>query len=159
MPPPLELTGRVFGRLTALRRAGRSPHGRRLWLCVCRCGEQSLVEASKLKSGNTQSCGCAWTDGWQVSNARKFRDLTAKRFGRLKVVEMVFKRRGRLYWQCLCDCGSEMVIDGHSLKSGATKSCGCLQRERASAARRRACAAAPRSRGRFARAAEAQGTV
>lgn len=153
MPKPLELTGLVFGRLTVLRPAGRSPRGSRLWLCACRCGELRLVEAARLKGGNTRSCGCAWRDGWQVANARKFRDLTGRRFGRLRVEEMVFRRGGRLYWRCRCSCGEEKVIDGHSLKGGATRSCGCLQRERASAARRRACQTAPRSRGRFARAA------
>lgn len=155
MPAPLDLTGLVFGRLTVLRRAGRSRRGTRLWLCVCRCGSQTLVEAANLKSGNTTSCGCAWRDGWEIANARKFRDLTGRRFGRLRVEEMVFKRGGRLYWRCRCRCGDEKVVDGHSLKSGATRSCGCLQRERASEARRRACETAPRSRGRFAKAAAA----
>jgi hypothetical protein len=91
--------------------------------------------------------------GWRVSNAKKFKDLEGRRFGRLKVGEMVFKRKGRLFWRCFCTCGSEMFIDGHSLKSGATKSCGCLQRERASEVRKRAAAEAPRWKGRFAKAA------
>ena len=138
MPPPLDLTGRTVGRLAVLRRVENSPQGYAQWLCLCRCGRQTVVKASYLNRARTRSCGCAWTDAWQVRNARKFRDLTGKRFGRLKVEEMVFKRKKRLFWRCLCDCGSEMVIDGHSLKIAATRSCGCLQRERASQARRRA---------------------
>jgi hypothetical protein len=28
-------------------------------------------------------------------------------------------------WSCLCDCGAQKVIDLQSMKSGATRSCGC----------------------------------
>lgn len=159
MPAPLELSGLVFGRLTVLRPAGSSPRGSRLWLCVCRCGTERKVLAHHLKSGNTRSCGCAWALGARLVNARKFRDLTGRRFGRLKVVEQAFKRRGRFFWRCVCACGDEKVIDGHSLKSGATKSCGCLHRERASEARRRACAKVLRSGGRFAKSEGDDGSL
>ena len=30
---------------------------------------------------------------------------------------------------CLCDCGSEFTAIGYSLRTGSTKSCGCLARE------------------------------
>ena len=30
----------------------------------------------------------------------------------------------------MCDCGEEVIIDHRSLQSGATKSCGCLRRDR-----------------------------
>lgn len=32
-------------------------------------------------------------------------------------------------WLCLCDCGAEKIIKQASLRSGNTRSCGCLQRE------------------------------
>lgn len=35
----------------------------------------------------------------------------------------------RYNWLAKCDCGSEHVVDVCSLGSGATQSCGCLQRE------------------------------
>lgn len=31
------------------------------------------------------------------------------------------------YWNCKCDCGNKFVVLGSSLKSGNTKSCGCLK--------------------------------
>jgi hypothetical protein len=30
---------------------------------------------------------------------------------------------------CLCDCGQEVIVKTYSLKSGLTRSCGCLRRE------------------------------
>lgn len=34
-------------------------------------------------------------------------------------------------WRCVCECGNYGIIDGVNLRSGASKSCGCLSRERA----------------------------
>lgn len=69
---------------------------------------------------------------------RKVVDLTGQRFGRLTVLErapnqMVNLKSGRKMsvtaWRCKCDCGGEKVIVGSSLKSGYTRSCGCLEKE------------------------------
>ncbi|KKN91257.1 hypothetical protein LCGC14_0221250 [marine sediment metagenome] len=60
----------------------------------------------------------------------KLIDLTGKRFGRLVVICRDKKNRfGTLCWLCLCDCGKEKIILCGSLKSGKTKSCGCLRKE------------------------------
>lgn len=52
--------------------------------------------------------------------------LEGRRFGRL----VVLFRKGllgvRVVWACLCDCGNSCVVQGHNLRNGATKSCGCL---------------------------------
>lgn len=54
-------------------------------------------------------------------------DLTGKRFGRL-VVQQRAPRESRVKprWACVCDCGKETVVFGSQLRSGQTKSCGCL---------------------------------
>lgn len=62
-------------------------------------------------------------------------DLTGLRFGRLAVLGQSGVRvapRGfrAITWLCRCDCGSETEVRGQHLRSGATQSCGCLQRER-----------------------------
>lgn len=58
-------------------------------------------------------------------------DLIGRRFGRLVVIsESDRKSASRdTYWNCRCDCGNEGTVNGKSLRSGATQSCGCLQRE------------------------------
>ena len=64
-----------------------------------------------------------------TNKREEFRDMTGLRFGRLVVVGFSFKRRGRRYWSCRCDCGNTKDIRVDSLTVDATVSCGCLQKE------------------------------
>jgi len=60
------------------------------------------------------------------------RDLKGQRFGRLLVLYDTGERKnGRVIWHCICDCGNEVDRRSDHLTSGATKSCGCYNRERA----------------------------
>ena len=66
----------------------------------------------------------------------KFEDLTGQKFGRLTVVERtedrITSKRRHIRWDCTCDCGTKhVIVTTSSLKSGNTKSCGCLQKEKA----------------------------
>ena len=56
-------------------------------------------------------------------------DLVGKKFGRLTVVEFDRLQNHKTYWKCVCDCGLTVVVKGNNLRSGNTKSCGCLHRE------------------------------
>lgn len=57
-------------------------------------------------------------------------DLTGQKFGRLTFVRLVrIDLKYNTYWICRCDCGNEKEILAASVKRGATKSCGCLDRE------------------------------
>ena len=47
----------TFGRLKAIGEA-RTSSGRQAMLCLCECGQQKIVQVSKLVSGHTKSCGC-----------------------------------------------------------------------------------------------------
>jgi len=69
-------------------------------------------------------------------------DLTDKKFGRLIVLSYVgcnrpdrIKKKNH-QWKCECDCGNKTVVLGDNLRSGKTSSCGCLQKEQTSKARR-----------------------
>ena len=65
---------------------------------------------------------------------RKLIDLTGQRFGRWTVLEKRSKDGSKLaHWWCRCDCGSEVLVQGGNLRAGRTKSCGCYDREVASA--------------------------
>lgn len=54
-------------------------------------------------------------------------DLTGKRFGTLIVQSFVERRGSQAMWLCLCDCGREAIKSLGNLRSGHTKSCGCLR--------------------------------
>ena len=58
-------------------------------------------------------------------------DLTRKKFGRLTVIKRTFPNAKNRHakWLCECECGTKKVILGGSLKSGSTRSCGCLYKE------------------------------
>lgn len=62
----------------------------------------------------------------------RVKDIRGKRFGRLVVVKMVgdIDNNGARKWLCRCDCGSEKIVVGSTLRYGATKSCGCISFER-----------------------------
>jgi len=61
----------------------------------------------------------------------KLIDLTGEQFGRLVVLRYAGKNNnGRTQWLCKCNCENEKIIVGYHLKSGDTKSCGCLRVEK-----------------------------
>ena len=53
------------------------------------------------------------------------------KFNRLTVLTIFRKDNGRLYCNCLCDCGNTKVIRKQHLLTGAIKSCGCFRKEKA----------------------------
>lgn len=56
-------------------------------------------------------------------------DLAGQRFGRLLVIEYSHRSNNVAQWHCLCDCGTETVVGLSQLRSGKTRSCGCLRRD------------------------------
>lgn len=61
----------------------------------------------------------------------KILNLTGQRFARLTVTLKTLDtvKSGATIWECLCDCGSVVYIPTGNLRSGQTRSCGCLQKE------------------------------
>lgn len=56
-------------------------------------------------------------------------DFEGQRFGRLFVTGQPYKPEGSKleHWPCKCDCGRTTIVATQNLKSGMTKSCGCLK--------------------------------
>ncbi len=57
------------------------------------------------------------------------KDLTGKQFERLTVMKRIGTKRGCALWLCKCSCGNETTVITSLLRSGNTKSCGCLHKE------------------------------
>lgn len=129
--------GQQFGRLVVQEAVStRTPDGktRRAARCLCECGTEVTVLLQHLK-GHTRSCGCMKKGDTMSETFRQTRGRprlfsieAGQRFGRLVVVE---EMKVKKTWSaiCRCDCGSETTVTVNNLKSGTSKSCGCLQRE------------------------------
>ena len=129
----IDITGQTFGRLTVQERVG-SKDGKATWLCECKCGNSVIVKGANLKNGSKKSCGCLakeissqhMKELNKNNNPSKAVDLTGQKFGFLTVIERAENKRG-VRWKCKCDCGNETIVNSRDLKSGNTKSCGCLK--------------------------------
>ena len=57
-------------------------------------------------------------------------NLKGSVFGKLKVLELAFRKNNEIFWKCKCECGSEKNVNGKHLRRGAVVSCGCHKREK-----------------------------
>ena len=53
-----DLSGKTFGRLTAMWPEGRDKHRQVYWLWLCVCGKLAHIKGRSVTSGATKSCGC-----------------------------------------------------------------------------------------------------
>lgn len=58
MRKTIDYVGKRFGFLKVLKFKEKRPPNGYYWYCKCDCGKMTVVAASNLRSGTTQSCGC-----------------------------------------------------------------------------------------------------
>lgn len=130
-----DLTGKTFGYLTVLYRVKNNGKTRGAkWRCQCLCGNLVDVLASNLKKQHTLSCGCLQKEKTSITHLI---DETGKRYGKLTVIkrgENKYSPSGSpsTMWECQCDCGNKVLVNGDSLRRGLTNSCGCYRIEQVS---------------------------
>jgi len=55
------------------------------------------------------------------------KDITGNKYERLSVIGLAGKSKaGKYLWKCVCECGNELTVSGSNLKTGHTRSCGCI---------------------------------
>lgn len=60
----------------------------------------------------------------------KLANVIGKRFGHLFAKHIAYRnKQNQIMVKCLCDCGNSVVVNGYSLIYGATRSCGCWNRQ------------------------------
>ena len=115
-----QLENTKFGDYTITKYLGKST-----WEAVCdKCGftrtykTQNLVRTDH--NFNPGTCTCT-ASGIEIG----------QKFGRLTVLNRDLGEHveRRLYWNCQCECGNQVVVTGKRLKDGNTRSCGCLNME------------------------------
>jgi len=58
-------------------------------------------------------------------------NLTGEKFNRLTVIEEYGRDKNKkVVWLCKCDCGNTLHVITEKLRSGNTKSCGCIRSEK-----------------------------
>lgn len=59
-------------------------------------------------------------------------NIRGQKYGRLTALHPMegLGTEGRVMWMCQCDCGIRLIRDSNKLRTGNTKSCGCLISER-----------------------------
>lgn len=116
--------GDIFGFLSVLEpNCEKDQYNRFRTLCLCKCGSQIIVNNNSLFSGNTTSCGC------KNGNNNKNRIKNGDVFGNLTVIDAnnyhLFNSK-TLSSLCQCSCGQTKIISNSSLRTGNSKSCGCI---------------------------------
>lgn len=116
-----DLTGKRFGKLVVLGEPETEERGT-IWKCLCDYGNTCYKCSADLLYGNVKSCGCLKAELHSTMN-----DLTGQKFGELTALysDKVAKD-GQRMWHCICSCGKEVDVRAGALRSGHTKSCGCL---------------------------------
>lgn len=120
-------------RITVINRAdNKGIHV--MWNCKCSCGNNCILEGSKLRSGNTKSCGCINKELLIARNIASGEEIQiGDHFGKLTVIADLGMRKQKSRnknWRwslCQCDCGSNPIeVPNNLLKNGQKKSCGCI---------------------------------
>jgi hypothetical protein len=128
MSKHIDETGITYGFLTAISRAP-SVGGATRWLFRCRCGVEKTIRLGNVKIGAVKSCGCHRRQIGVALAAKhpivNFIDITGMRFSRLTAISYV----GGSKWHFSCECGGSTTTKAGKVKSGHTKSCGCLNSE------------------------------
>lgn len=120
------LVGQRFGNLEVIEFTQRNESGKLMYKCKCDCGNEIEVIGQNLKNGNTKSCGCYRK---RANTSRLTKDEAGRVYGRLSVLEYDFNRDNEAWWKCQCECGNIVSVRGADLRSGNTKSCGCVNSE------------------------------
>ena len=112
-----DLTGKIFGEWTVLKRSDNNKGKTPKWLCECSCGEKRNVNGSNLRDGISMSCGCLNKN-----------NLTGKKFGMVSVLYEDLQSKNRKIYICRCDCGNVKSIRRDTLLNNII-SCGCKTKE------------------------------
>lgn len=114
----VDLTGKRFGKLLVLGKSPNRKSNRVQWHTRCDCGKETEKVGYYLTCGDTKSCGC---------NGNELMDLTGHKYGRLTVLSREENNKhNKTMWKCRCECGSIGIYMTELMRSGHTKSCGCL---------------------------------
>lgn len=131
------IIGAQFGRWTVLEINTKNPASRaknppRVALCQCQCGTKRYKEYRDLYDFRSLSCGCLRNEQTAQRNSKGHEILMGTQFGYLTAIKDLGMRKQKSrnknerWTLCKCICGSEIEVRNNNLKTGMTRSCGCI---------------------------------
>lgn len=129
----IDETGNKYGSLTVLKQIPKPAHIKERglwWLCQCDCGNTTKVRGTDLRNGKTKSCGCNMKKHQHEFGQMNFKNEIGNKYGKLTVIERYKENNNKQIktkWLCQCECGNTTIVNASDLRSGRTKSCGCIQ--------------------------------
>lgn len=130
------LVGKKFGKLTVLSLNEEFTNNKKVYDCLCSCGNTKMVSQDCLTQGKTKSCGCSKAElsfftrhnGVDPNLNRKFNLLTCvERMDEFAKKYDDGKKRNTKY-RFVCECGQQKICPLSDVKSGRIKSCGCIRK-------------------------------
>ena len=121
-----DLTGQVFGHVTAVEYLYTNADNRAVWDCVCECGRHDIFDSHSLSDKRLANRTCKYCRSEKMSKLKQA-NLIGQKFGDLIVTDFAYVKNEKTYWKCFCTrCNNDgFIVQGKRLKNGNTKSCGC----------------------------------
>ena len=120
-----KIVGNMYGNLEVLyyHHTESTNNGGIHYMCYChKCGVKVIYTYKELKYGRIEDCGCSIETFVPKS-------ILHKKFGRLKPVEIKYKKDGIVYYICDCDCGNRLTLTNIDLINNHREFCGCGAKE------------------------------
>jgi hypothetical protein len=89
--------------------------------------QRSLREIAR-EHGCNVSCIMRYMRKFEIEANDPFYALAGQKVEMLFVKDLACTKNGRSYWNCVCDCGKEKVVCGHSIVRRSAVSCGCYHK-------------------------------
>lgn len=132
------VVGAKFNRWTVLEIDVKNPNSKakkppKMALCQCECGTKRYKEYRDLYDNRSLSCGCLRAEMVTERNCAQGEIEVGTQFGYLTMIKDLGYRKQnsrdkRERWSlCKCSCGTEIEVSNNNLRSGGTKSCGCVK--------------------------------
>lgn len=85
-----DITGKVFGELTALEYKGNDT-----WLCRCTCGNVIETSGKRLRNGHTNSCGCKKQEHIMETMLLRYGEISSSKIGNPRDFEQILAIRNK----------------------------------------------------------------
>lgn len=118
--------GSKMGDCILLEDMGQDRYRSRMGKFQCACGQEFVTRIRSIKNGFTKSCGCLSV---KTASLPKNNYQKGDSIGALVFLNREQGQPGRPMAKFLCSCGNEFITKIDSVKSGRTKSCGCLTKQ------------------------------